>query len=183
MHLYRLSGLVCLGFVLFSSCQPEAAIVERPPFFSLADYIDQEVQRLDSLRPEVKKTITFNGEQEAHTFDTLDFANELSAFRRADINRPSWLELYSVDSTQQDGHLQRLLYKALDEELKTQELQVEWTADHHVSRIKVVTRSSTVLSAGKQELTYDPGKGYQIASRQESQAARPVDILIDARFQ
>jgi hypothetical protein len=169
--------------LLLASCHPGSAIVERPPFFSLQDFIAQEVQRLDSLQPTVRKSITFNGERETHTIDTLAFANELSVFQRADINRPAWLDKYRVDSLREDGRLQRITYTALDEDLKTQELKVEWHGPDHIDRIEVITQSATVLSKGRQILVYEPGKGYRIETHQESRAAAPVDILIEASFQ
>lgn len=179
---FRSVGFAALSALLLAACGQEAVIVERPPFFSLMQYVDEQVARLDSLAPTVRKTITFNGKAETHSLDSLNFEEELAVFRQADINRPAWLDRYQVDSLREDGRLQRITYTALEDDLKTQELKVYWSAESEVERIEVATQTSTVLSEGEQQLVYAPREGYTIASRQENQAAKTVQIRIEAEF-
>lgn len=169
--------------VLCSACVADEAIIDRPPFFSLTLFMDSEIERLEQLNPTLKKEISFNGQIEERELEEVDFTEELAIFRKADINRPAWLDLYTVDSVFTDGRLRELHYQTNDPELRTQQLSVYQDANQAVTKIEIKGLSSTVLSNGERYLTYEPSKGYEIRTLQQSRAAETVEIRITSTFE
>ncbi len=182
MRIRRSLTFIVLSSSFFIACGTDQAIVENPPFFSMSTYIDQEIERLESAGTHLEKSITFNGAEESQTLEDVNYERELEMFRQADINRPAWLDKYEVDSIMGDGQLQAILYRALDETLRIQELRIEHGVNQSIQRIQVNSRSNTVLSDSEQELIYAPEEGYEIHSKQENRTSEPVAITIKAIF-
>jgi hypothetical protein len=175
-----LGGLLASAWLL--GCIPEktAKQVELDPFFDLQGYIDAEVDRLATEVPRADKTVTFNGQAETHERMELDYTDELAIFRNADINRPAWLEKYTIDSTRAAGQL-TIDYVALDTSLVVRKLRVVEDAES-VVRIEIDRQTGTVLSDGRQHLRYEPAVGYLIDSYQDRRLGESLDTRIEVRF-
>jgi hypothetical protein len=171
-----------LASALLLGCIPEktAEQVELAPFFDLKGYIDTEVERLATEVPRADKQITFNGQTESHDTMALDYADELAIFRNSDINRPAWLEKYTVDSIRASGQL-TVDYLALDTSLAVRKLRVVEAAES-VVRIEIDRQTGTVLSDGRQHLRYEPAVGYLIDSYQDRRFGESLDTRIEVRF-
>lgn len=175
-----------LGALLVSTlllgCIPEetAEAVELKPFFDLQAFIDAEVERLESDVPRADKSVTFNEETESHEAMELNYEDELAIFRNADINRPAWLEKYSIDSTR-EGSRVRVEYVALDTTLAVRSMRVIEEGEQ-VVQIEVENQTGTVLSDGRQLLRYEPATGYLIDSYQDRRFGESLDTRIEVSF-
>lgn len=167
---------------LFTACVPEktAEQVELTPYFDLEAFIDTEVDRLEAEYPTADKEITFNEATESHEDMTLDYEDELSIFRNADINRPAWLDKYRID-TLREGEQTIITYLAQDSTLSIRKLTVTQRAAE-VVRIEVDSRTGTVLSDGRRYLRYEPATGYLIDSYQDRRIGQSLDTRINVRF-
>jgi 3'-phosphoadenosine 5'-phosphosulfate sulfotransferase len=65
--------------------------------------------------------------------------------------------------------LEALEYEALNEDLSTRRLRIDFQGSA-VSRILVRERHSSVLANSERELVYLPGEGYRINANQQGQA-------------
>ena len=171
-----------LASTLLLGCIPEetAEAVELTPFFNLQAFVDAEVERLEANVPRADKSITFNEEVESHEAMELDYEDELAVFRNADINRPAWLEKYSIDSTRGGSRLQ-VEYVALDTTLAVRSMRVIQEGEQ-VVRIEVESQTGTVLSDGRRFLRYEPATGYLIDSYQDRRFGGNLDTRIEVRF-
>lgn len=171
--------------LVLSACQQESPGTVPPSnarFFDLKAYFQQEAKTLSAQQPEVIKRLEIDGKTEEQQPKNLDFNDELRLFTDADINRPAWLDKYSVDSLLDNGHLKRLSYKALEEDLKTRELQIDFQNDK-VSEIHILKKFDTAIASTEQKLDYYPGKGYSINNRQKTVMQDPQLFKVEVLFQ
>jgi hypothetical protein len=173
---------IVLASTLLASCvsAPERKIVDGP-FFNLRTYFQEEIPKLKAKTP-IRKQVTVNGETEEQLLDSINFERELRAFSESDINKPAWFDSYSIDSILTNGQLKQLQYRALKEEFRTREIDIDWTNGKQVEQIRILRRSESPLAKSKQELIYRPQERYQIRSWQEIQFGEDTEILIEVFF-
>ncbi|MEL6970270.1 MAG: hypothetical protein AAFZ63_06840 [Bacteroidota bacterium] len=180
------TALLSMVYVL-SSCNSQDDINQQEDdapavFFPLADFIDTEVVRLDSLNLTLAKKVNYQGKEEEQTAETIDFEQELSIFRRADINKPSWIDKYQADSVFQDAQVREASYQALEEDLEVRSLAVKWDADGVVTEVRIRRENSSALASNEYDLAYFPATGYRITTQQQNRAAEPIAITIEGNF-
>ena len=151
-------------------------------FFSMEQFIAAEVARLQAEGLTLEKQIRYNGAEEVKTVSNIDFEEELSLFRRADINKPAWVDLYKADTTLVNGQMSKVRYQTVDPELEVKTLEVEWDAAGAVSAILIERKNSSTLATNEYDLSYWPAKGYEIETNQQNKAADPIHIQITGNF-
>ena len=177
--------LIFLPLLLLLSCQPEAgkqpSTPRHSPFFDLRAYFDGEIKRLQEQQPPVRKTVSIDGKPETRLLDSLRYEDELQPFLASDINRPSWWDKYTIDSTFSGGRLTSIRYQAQDSSLRIRNLLVDWQ-DGQVSRIRIERFSDSFTAIISQQLDYQPSKGYQLSTRQEVVLSKPKEMGIEVSF-
>jgi len=170
--------------LLLFACQQEvgnSAASNEKVFFDLATFIQQEIETLQIEVTTLEKTATINGQKETKQIVTFDLAQELSPFINADINKTTWKDQYQVDSIWQAEQLSSIHYKALNENLKTQELQVSFEQGK-VTAIEVQKGIDNMAVQAHQVLTYYPKKGYTINNEQSLVLATPQQVEVKVEF-
>lgn len=178
--------IVFFGLLLLISCQSQSeqnasAKAFEPVYFDLKGYFEQEVDRLENADMTVRKRVSVDDKSEEKELNSLDFAQELEVFTKSDINRPDWVGKYQVDSVFQNNELAKIEYQALDEQLRTRRINVEF-ANGSVAKIFVRNGGNSKVAGSEQELTYLPDSGYTIASRQYTVLAKDDHLQIEVRF-
>ena len=117
MPVFRLLVL----FLLLTGCYAEEVQqdMQREPFFDLAGYMQAQIDSLTALQPTVRKTVILNGTEETKELTDLRFATDLRMFREADINKPAWLDKYTVTTEEAGGGAQVQRYAATDSSMQT----------------------------------------------------------------
>ena len=165
-----------------SQCAPPPAPAgSLPTFFDLVGYFEAEIDRLAALGP-VSKTTIVNGAEATQDGITLDFRTDLAPFISADINRPAWLDKYTIDSlTTPDGSLRQLTYTAVEEDLFTRLLVVHFDGPR-VDSIYIEKGSELMIADTKRRLTYVPARGYSLDGAQRVVLASDNSIYVEVRF-
>lgn len=181
----KMKGLGLLLLVLLlSSCgadltpQKEKDIQQ---YFDLESYFNQEATRLIELQPTVSKTIISKDRKETKELNTINWQNELALFRNNDINKPSWENKYTIDSTFSDDGSLVLTYTAKEEDLQTRQLDVE-LFDDRVHSIIIVNRVENAIYSSQQYLTYRPNREYTIKKTQDVTLMGDDDYEIEVSF-
>jgi hypothetical protein len=181
----RTSLFAWISLLFFVSCQQapkgDASIGIAKPYFDLKAYFNSEVTRLHG-KGKAKKMVSVANEQEEKLIDSIDFLRELTVFADADINRPAWSDSYLVDSSfNEQKELVRLSYKAIDNKLKTQGIEVDFERNS-VSRILIENKVVNSITASSQTLLYQPTVGYTIESRQKVAFSDEQVFKVEVRF-
>ena len=178
-NLFLIAGLV----FFLSTCVDETAIIKQEPtFFDLKNYFKKQSEML-SQRTTVYKTTTVDSNRIEKIIDSLDFEKELKIFQESDINKVSWMDKYRVDSLfDTNGNLNRLIYKALDETMRTQELIISFE-QNEVDTVRIFNDASGNVAKLQQRLTYIPSSGYSIESRQKTTLSDEHVLTVEVRFQ
>ncbi|MEO0777536.1 MAG: hypothetical protein AAFW73_24670 [Bacteroidota bacterium] len=178
--------LWALLFVALAACNTGPATETSGPepfgFFDLKAYIAEEVEKLERLEGKITKTTQIDGQSESHTFDSLDFAQELSVFASADINRPAWLDQYRVDSIRTpEGDLRVLEYRAIREDLPTQRIRVEF--EEEMARIIQIEKlTENALMSASLQLEYHSGQSYRIQSKQQLKLSEEREMVVEVKL-
>ncbi len=182
-HFFTLLGMVLLLNACQSSAEQSESPVEEMPsvFFDIKGYFAQEQKRLNQAQPDVTKKVAINGEIEQKQIDSLNFDRELKVFIQSDINRPDWVGKYRIDSVWQNNKLSELHYQALDDKLRTRQIDIIFN-DGEVSKIFIENGGTNIVAGSEQELTYLPGQGYTIKSRQYTALSKDKELSIEVRF-
>ena len=150
-------------------------------FFDLAGYMNSEAERLGGMPLTVEKTITLNGVTETQELSTLNYADDLGLFGKADINKTAWREKYQTETEQLSGSHEVVRYVALDSSLTTRVLEVE-SDRGEPTRIHIERRIGTVLSDGRSEMIYEPATGYSVVTNQENRFGDDVAATVRVRW-
>ena len=176
--------VAAIALLLLAGCSKPSeapAIQGDKPFFDLKIYFQSEIERLGSEQTVVDKIINLGGVEETQTMQNLDFGKELNLFLQADINRPAWVEKYQIDSSFSVDDLENITYTALDSSLIVRTLSIDFH-DNKVQQVNIRKKEGSFIAFSKQQLSYQPSKGYLIQSHQEVILSKPKEIRIDATF-
>ncbi len=157
--------------------------MQREPFFDLSGYMQAQIDSLTALQPPVRKTVILNGTEETKQLTDLRFATDLRMFREADINKPAWLDKYTVTNENAGGGAQVQRYVATDSSLQTRQLDITLSNDNTPTKIVVYRKTGTILSDGDHVLTYDPAVGYGIRTEQVNRFGEDLDATITVRWE
>ncbi len=176
-------ALFIFAALIFGRCAEGEGIKEKPqsPFFDIKAYFQKETERLQSEQPPVKKTVTIGGEKEEQSLDQLDYEKELIVFQDSDINRTSWWDRYDIDSTFNEGQLSAISYSALNENLKTRRVELQFS-NAEVQAVFIENETNSLAVNFFQQLRYLPGKGYSIYTRQKVTLSAPEEMKIEVSF-
>lgn len=171
MKTLRNTFLIGLSGVLLCACEngPSPASGNRPPtksanrkYFDLESYFQQEISRLDSLQPEVAKTVSNNREEESRTLKQLDWETELALFSNSGINKPSWRDSYAIDSS-----AGRLNYQSTDPDLRVRNITINRSPRGKITAIIIQREVTNYLYNSTETLSYYPDSLYEIDRRQK----------------
>lgn len=133
----------------------------KTTYFDLAGYIDQEITRLSNSNTTINKFVAINGETEQKKVIIENWANELAAFKEADINKPSWVGSYSVDST-----AQKIIYSSLDPSLKTKKITILLNENGDILSLEIENQIENWIYTAQEKLFYAPDSLYEIVKDQ-----------------
>lgn len=179
----KYNWFILLGsFILFYGCSggntAESLDPDENKFFGVEDYFQSEIERLNQEQPAVTKTLNLNGKEDVLQPDSVDFAAELEVFSNSGINKVSWLDRYTADTTRTaDGALQQTRYEAQDDKLRTRLVEVTYT-DDDPSRIHIRNRTENLVLNATQQLTYRPGEEVIIEQQQRIRFLKPNTLRI-----
>jgi len=164
--------LLSLG-LLVQSCFPSVeqespASEDQPSFFDLSDYMESEMERLQSQQPAVIKRVGLRGEEQVESLDSLNYRQELKPFADSDINRPAWYDKYDADTIRaESGDTYTVTYTCREDHLRVRELSVTFqSGSDQVLGLRLSKKTDSLVEELKQELSYKPGEGYRMISEQ-----------------
>lgn len=179
MFWYKIRGIsrfAALALVYsLASCKPDVQ-QNTSTYFSLNTYFKQETQKLTKANFNVVKTVSRNGEAETKTVKIANWPGELSVFSESDINKPSWKNSYKTTAS---GNF--TIYKALDPDLKTQEIIIK-KAKNRIAFVMVYNIVNNKLFQTREKLTYYPDSLYLIRRKQNVRFLGMNDYLIEGKL-
>ncbi|MFT5646945.1 MAG: hypothetical protein ACI976_001631 [Aureispira sp.] len=154
---------------------------QQTTFFDLKGFFKEEAKYLKEQGVKIQKTIQHNQTKETQTALPKDWEKELLLFSESDLNKPSWKDKYVLDSTDRGNGLTLLHYKAIDENLSIQVLDVELKGEA-VHSVLIVKKIANQVYESQQHLTYIPRKSYSIKKSQEVTLFDKDDYTIEAKY-
>ncbi|MEM6700373.1 MAG: hypothetical protein AAF599_18355, partial [Bacteroidota bacterium] len=152
-------------------------------YFDLQKFFEQQINTTRAQNFDYLKKITINDAIEENQFDTLNINEELNIFIKNNINRPSLIGRYEVDSIlNNQQQLTALNYRTLDEKLPVKTLDIQFDKQQQVAKIEVKTANESRLIDVQSTAIYQPNKGYKINNHQEIMLFGAQDMEIEVEY-
>lgn len=174
---------IILLLFLLSACQNN--IDKEAPdlssiFFDLTAYFTNEIEKNQQSISQLKKTSVIDGKEAISYLEDIDFEIELKLFRESSINKVSWIDRYSRDtSTTSNGF--NISYQALDERLQTRSVSIDFQ-DQVPVKISIHNRIKSIILDADQYLTYEPNAGYSVEIDQTGKIQQGQDYILRTSF-
>ncbi|REA62168.1 hypothetical protein DSL64_10980 [Dyadobacter luteus] len=95
--LFVIKCLVILFSVFLASCDGDRVEeAGEKVFYDLKGFTEAQITLLDSLKPQVYKTVSMGTEQNVVRSEDVNWEKELGLFVQADINKPAFKQSYSI---------------------------------------------------------------------------------------
>lgn len=166
----RRTKMIALAIVtsLFMACSNQQQAEQQTntssttsPYFSLETYFSDQIRTLEQNSPEIVKTVDANGQQESRTLTNMNWKNELAPFVESDINKPAWVNSYTVDRV-----ANTIRYQRKEDGLRTEKIIITTDDRGDVQSIYIENNVSNVLYNSTEHLRYYPDSLYEITREQ-----------------
>ncbi len=165
--------MVLLGLIILFSCGADqqggdiAAI--DPNFFNLAEFVEQEKQRMIDMS--ISKTVSVNGIEETKELTKVDWELELAPFAQSNIDRPAMWDAYEVDTSSCQG-MTKVVYLSVDSSSFTRSLEVTYRDREEpldsVYAVLINNGFDSYIANTSQRLVWWEEGGYEINSIQQA---------------
>lgn len=152
--------LICLvALISIASCvEPNNTSAVNYTHFDIKSFLKAEAIEVEKANYSFQKTVFLNGKEELKEFEEIDFEMETENFLLSDIDKPSFFGRYAIDTIEREK-IVTVTFKALDEDLKTRLVMVDYKAGVP-QQIKIENTTKGIVYNSSQELTYHKGKGF-----------------------
>jgi hypothetical protein len=148
-------------------------------FFDLKAFAEKEAITNKTRELKLQKSISINEDKELIRPDSIDWEDELRPLSNNDINKSSWVDKFSSDTSDIPGG-KRYTYVSEDKEIPVKKLVVEVNEQEEVTKIQVKNRQRNPLYKSSQDITYLPDKGYTVKGSQKAFLLKEHTYLIQA---
>jgi hypothetical protein len=168
------------GLLLLCSwyaCKPEIKETGATlKYFDLKEFFKKDSARLVKLNPNVKKTVSHNGEAQTKTVKIINWGQEFDLFTSSDINKPAWKDSYAVQE-----NADSVVYTAKFPELKTRDIVIH-KINGEVTSVYIHNNIHNLLYTTTEKLRYVPGRYYLIQKDQKVKVTGANNYLIKGEF-
>lgn len=146
-------------------------------FYNFKAFFNAEVEKLNKRNPAVEKTITHNDQSETKTLNIHNWKQELDLFYESDINKASWKNSYTADSS-----ASKIIYTAKEDKLRIRKAEVYFSDKQQPVRISFHNKTANYLYSSEERLDYYPDSLYTIHKKQKVVLLGENDYHITGKF-
>ncbi|MEP7168243.1 MAG: hypothetical protein ABI855_02625 [Bacteroidota bacterium] len=172
--------LLLFGFLFYSCENSKPDKTTSITYFDLKSYFEKQASELSKNNFRVKKFVLKDTASEEKVFEHPDWKEELKPFSECDINKPSWKNSYSIDSSSDAGTL-CIKYMAKDSTLKIKNINFCFEHDS-LTFIRIEKWTDNMYYDHFITLNYFPMKAYTIQSSQKITYTKSVTVEVKALF-
>ena len=152
--MYWFKRCLLIAAICFCSCQ--GAVKDVPgnvpeQVFDLKSFFEAETERLTNDKScRLKRTTNIDGKEEMSRVSSPNWSALLKPFLDSDINKPTWLENYRFEESEQSGN-KVYRYRSAVEKMKTQDLQIVFKGKSDVVKSVGITNvaNNFILSSSE----------------------------------
>jgi len=161
LFILGLSLIVHLTACSGSDKSPIGVQFDPQPYFSLEEFFNSEIERLQLDSGEILKTVEINGSVESKPVRIENWKSEFASFIDADINKSAWVNSYSVENTDST-----VSYISTEPSLKTKHIHIEFGKNGSPVSITIENQVENWIYTAREKLTYCPDSYYEIVKEQ-----------------
>ena len=152
--------------IAFLACTPTAD--KNPAYFDLKGYFNDQIALLDSLKPEVNKSVDSDSIQETKKLSDIQWKDELQPFLECDLNKPAWKGKFFIDTLEgEDNGSYALVYSAKDSTFQMQNVLIDFNSKGNIDHVRMKSFTKNKLYSSMQTLNYSPHQSYSMETEQD----------------
>lgn len=157
------AALALASAAFFHACnsQSERKQAEDQQYVNLPEYFNNEISRLNGLKPTILKTVVKDSISESKKVRVTDWERELSSFTNIDLNKPAYQGLFEKDSSDH-----RATYISNDPQIDIQQVTVDYEPDGTPFSFLIKRKVDNTLYETSEILSYNKKEGYSIEKKQ-----------------
>ena len=189
----KLSLLIPPIFLSLLACKYEMNNqVLATGYFSMDSLVDQQINRLTILNPELEKEAVLDDQSVSVKIhlDSLGWENELKVFRDANIDKPAFYGVYSLVSAVQDS-FSNLLYNEYSissdsEDLPVKNLRIYYLDGMHaIKKIEILIKDKNELFESERHLllNFENREGIPLLSSYHVQGSQKLQLNDSVKYE
>ena len=160
------------------ACSDKSDTQDKPKYFAIKKYFQEEANRLSTTNPTVSKTVAQNNISQQKNIKIDDWASELELFLASDINKPAWRDSYKTISS-----LSKVEYIAKDKNLRTRKIIILYDLKGKPKQISIYNNTKNTLYNSEEKLYYYPDSAYTVQQQQNVLVMGKNSYIISGKIQ
>jgi len=180
---------ISIAAIFFSSCnlapEKENATLKNNEYFDIEEFIDHQIDLLNSLDIKLSKTVMLNNKKETKILEHIDWKKELVLFKELNVNKLSVRDSYEEDIISDPVNKTLVKnYTPLDPELKIKFLKIVLSVNNEVNSIegRLFDENALYKSEKQLKLTCKQGMGGEVIIDNYEISGYQKIILMDAFY-
>ena len=154
-------------------------------FFGLCEYMSSIIIEYSEEDFKVNKKVTLNDNSEQLNDLSINWETELKPLAAAYINRPAWLDKFTVDTTRSSNGYS-VTYRSVSSNIPVKELSIRFLTSESspevVDEITVETGRKNLLYTSREVIRFEPGRRYQVEGRQRTLFLSKTTFSVDSEI-
>ena len=160
------------------ACSDKSDTQDKPKYFAIKKYFQEEANRLSTTNPTVSKTVAQNNISQQKNIKIDDWLSELELFLASDINKPAWRDSYKTISS-----LSKVEYIAKDKNLRTRKIIILYDLKGKPKQISIYNNTKNTLYNSEEKLYYYPDSAYTVQQQQNVLVMGKNSYIISGKIQ
>lgn len=160
------------------ACSDKSDTQDKPKYFAIKKYFQEEANRLSTTNPTVSKTVAQNNISQQKNIKIDDWESELELFLASDINKPAWRDSYKTISS-----LSKVEYIAKDKNLRTRKIIILYDLKGKPKQISIYNKTKNTLYNSEEKLYYYPDSAYTVQQQQNVLVMGKNSYIISGKIQ
>lgn len=168
--------------LLLSACSDIKVRPQEDIYFSISPFIDNLANELENKNAALSKQALLNGKQDSSLIQNVNWENELSIFKEAEINKTAYKGKIAVDSNVNKLGQQVLNYKTDDKKIRVKSLSVTKDQNGNIQHIEIKMATKNTLYHSVQHLELFPDRGFNVSGAQNIIQLSADTFSLEGRF-
>ena len=141
-------------------------------------YFNAEANRLNAQKLTFTKTVCINKKKESKLLNkSIDWEEELSVFKEADINKPAFKGMYQISMLPN-----KTIYTTLSKNASVKRIEIDFGNTKKPVGIRIFQLTKNMIYQSTDTLSYYPDSIYSIHKKQEVRVLGTTVYTIEGKF-
>ncbi len=149
--------------------------------FNLMEFMNEEIDYLESNNIQLTKIISINGKEEKRTFEDVNWKEELTVVGNMNIDKIAWVDAFTIDTIVIDEAQMQVIYKSDDLQIPITSMILHIEHDV-VKTIEIDKERKSFFFNSDHHIKYESRKGYSLRGYQKALFISKHEMKLSAYY-